>query len=374
MDSKNDENDGKDGNDKDPRPIQECQPNETRHSLENQTRPVLPRLTSKSRAPPSDLGSEQDTQNSQQPDRVTDSPGQPPRHHSGPIHLRGSKEIPLHTEKESASTSSPPGNNVSPGPATTACTEDASPESTRRQTLTPAKLSSKSKEDGEESEMEDSKGEAGEGQNPPIQIPKVTPLSSGLTIPPDLAKLAQGLEGKYVDEFGNILDWDGQVLGRAAGDLPSMIGRPVSSTGEILDEDGQVAGYVAENDVARRPSSPPSPQPIQGMGNGLRVDHHGNILDAGGNIVGHFNPEHLARQAGNDQGAGEGAGAASGRRSRAGPSQETRSRSRSRPTAAPSPSEIYLDVKSTNDGVQLIIKIPTVFNGGTSPNIHIGTG
>ncbi|ROT42599.1 hypothetical protein SODALDRAFT_19121 [Sodiomyces alkalinus F11] len=375
----NDENDEAviDNRDADTSPSEQTQHGKTKRASGSQRRPALPRLTSQSRAPPSDFGSEQDAQTSQQPDGVTDSSDQPPPHQnqSGPVHVRGSKEIPLHPRKESASTSTSTStsksrrhrDNVSPPPpATTERTEDVSPELTRHQTPTPAKPSppSESKDEAAGDHQRDENGEP-EGQNAPIQIPKVTPISSGLAIPPNLAELVEGLEGKYVDEFGNILDWDGQVLGRAAGDLPSMIGRPVSSTGEIMDEDGQVVGYVAENDVVQRPSTPPSPQPIQGMGNGLKVDHHGNILDASGNVVGHFDPDHLARQA-------SGRRTGTGSRSRPRPSQEARGRSRPRPTAAPSPSEIYLDVKSTNDGVQLIIKIPTVFNGGENPNIHIG--
>ena len=49
-----------------------------------------------------------------------------------------------------------------------------------------------------------------------IEIPKITPLSG-----PSPSELARGLEGKFVDEFGNILDWDGTVLGRVDGDLPN---------------------------------------------------------------------------------------------------------------------------------------------------------
>ncbi|KAM0270838.1 hypothetical protein ACHAQH_009318 [Verticillium albo-atrum] len=207
------------------------------------------------------------------------------------------------------------------------------------------------------------KNKSDDEENPTIQIPKVTPLASGLTLPPNLAELAENLEDKYVDEFGNILEWDGRVLGRVEGDLPSMIGRPVSATGEIISQDGLVVGYVAENDtIAPRP---PSPKPIQGMGEGMKVDHMGNILNKHNKIVGHFNAEELVdapepiRRA-RSGGGGGGGGCKCGH-------------DRPRPTAAPSPSEIYLDVKSTNDGVQLIIKIPTVFNGGGTPNIHIGT-
>lgn len=210
-----------------------------------------------------------------------------------------------------------------------------------------------------------------DGQNPTIQIPKVTPLASGLKLPPNLAELAEGLEDKYVDEFGNILDWDGEVLGRVEGDLPLMIGRPVSATGEVMTEEGEVVGYVVENDALEPP--PPPPQPIHGMGEGLKVDHLGNIINADNKVVGHFNSEMLGKdvEIGGPRPKGKPDGPHRGPHNCScggGPPLGPK------PTAAPSPSEIYLDVKSTNDGVQLIIKIPTVFNGGNGQNIHISTG
>lgn len=157
-------------------------------------------------------------------------------------------------------------------------------------------------------------------QNPDIKIPKITPVQSSGETP---KALAQGLVGKYVDEFGNILDWDGTVLGRVEGDLPSMVGRPVSESGEILDEEGEVAGHVSEN-YAR-----PALKPLE---NGLKVDDDGNIYSQDGEVVGKLNDKSPA------------------------------TRSDPKPAPAPSPSDIYLDVKSTHDGIQLIIKIPTVFN------------
>ncbi|GJC87906.1 hypothetical protein ColLi_10744 [Colletotrichum liriopes] len=195
-------------------------------------------------------------------------------------------------------------------------------------------------------------------KNAPIQIPKVTPLSSGLTLPPNLAELAQGLDGKYVDEFGNILDWNGQVLGRVEGDLPSMIGRPVAVTGEIFSEDGEV--------------------PIEGMGDGLKVDHMGNILDKNNNVVGHFDGAPLAKslqQTGQAGNSGQSSGARPGHVPDTRTSCPQCTAHQPKPSSTtPSPSEIFMDVKSTNDGIQLIIKIPTVFHGGGNPNIHIGTG
>ncbi|UKZ66105.1 uncharacterized protein TrAtP1_007287 [Trichoderma atroviride] len=42
-------------------------------------------------------------------------------------------------------------------------------------------------------------------------------------------------------------------------------------------------------------------------------------------------------------------------------SQDTAGKAKEAP---PGPSDVYLDVKSTHDGIQLIIRIPTVFRNG----------
>jgi hypothetical protein len=135
-------------------------------------------------------------------------------------------------------------------------------------------------------------------ENPEIRIPRIKPVSdttsSGTNtdqqqqqqIPQsqnqemDLQKLAAGLDGKYVDEFGNILDWDGTVLGRVQGDLPSMVGRPVTADGQVLDEDGEVAGQVCDNYIE---PEPPKLKPL--ASGGLKVDDEGFIYDDQGNRV-----------------------------------------------------------------------------------------
>lgn len=272
--------------------------------------------------------------------------------------MRESREIPLHP-KQSSEGPEQEEETDAPTPAP-ADGQAAGDEGSRPDAPSPAMSSSlKNKEESD-------------GENPTIQIPKVTSVASGLTLPPNLAELAANLEGKYVDEFGNVLDWDGRVLGRVEGDLPSMIGRPVAATGEVLSEDDEVVGYVAENETIQ-PAVPP-PRPIHGMGNGLKVDHLGNILDQDDNVVGHFNSDHMGKALEQKEQAGQSGTTNSQDQGDAG-QQGSDARSRNpKPTAAPSPSEIYLDVKSTNDGVQLIIKIPTVFNGGGGPNIHISSG
>ncbi|CAH0035834.1 unnamed protein product [Clonostachys rhizophaga] len=178
-------------------------------------------------------------------------------------------------------------------------------------------------------------------------IPRIVPTGSLRYDPPGSEDppppkprhetLAQGLEGRYVDEFGNVLDWDGTVLGRVEGDLPSMVGRPVSQNGEILDTDGDVVGYVSDNYI----------QPErQELGNGLQVDGEGNIYNQDGAVIGKLN-EPPNKDAKSSWPAKQ--------RVEAPPPPP-------KPASAPNPSEIYLDVKSTFDGIQIIIKIPTIFN------------
>ncbi|PTB53647.1 hypothetical protein M431DRAFT_63966, partial [Trichoderma harzianum CBS 226.95] len=171
--------------------------------------------------------------------------------------------------------------------------------------------------------------------NPDIKIPRIQPIERD----EPLASRAQGLVGKFVDEFGNILDWDGTVLGSAEGDLPSMVGRPVSESGEILDITGEVVGYVSENHT--RPT-------LSDLEGGLKIDGAGNIYNKNGDIVGKMNKP--------STGEGETSGQQSTDQGKS--SQDAGGKANA---ATPSPSEVYLDVKSTHDGIQLIIKIPTIF-------------
>ncbi|KAI2615816.1 hypothetical protein GGS26DRAFT_455229 [Hypomontagnella submonticulosa] len=183
------------------------------------------------------------------------------------------------------------------------------------------------------------------------KIPKITPI--GTTPPPDLLRLAHGLGGNVVDDVGNIVDESGKVLGHAIGDLPAMVGRKVADNGEVYGEDGEIIGYVSEN-FTDQPTPTDIPENVLG---GLKVDHQGNILDTNGNIIGRFNEK-----------AGEnGSLAPFMNRSRANQSQanDSKPRDEEKPKVnahtGGSPSDIFLDVKSTTDGIQLTIRIPTTF-------------
>lgn len=177
------------------------------------------------------------------------------------------------------------------------------------------------------------------------------------------------LVGKTIDEYGHIVDEDtGKVLGRVAGDLPSMVGRVVSNeAGDVLDDDGELLGYVAE--VEQKPGPGAGTMGMddfmsapRGPG-GLRVDQHGNILGPEGNIVGSFydkiagfgKPAPPSLSGGDQQKAEE-----EPRPPR--PSAQ----SHRKEAKGESPSDIFLDVKSTHEGIQLTIRIPTVFPAGGS--------
>ncbi|KAJ4248685.1 hypothetical protein NW762_012523 [Fusarium torreyae] len=200
------------------------------------------------------------------------------------------------------------------------------------------------------------RGSEPKASNPEIRIPRIKPVSESTGTDqeskpqPSPKELAAGLDGKYVDEFGNILDWDGTVLGRVEGDLPSMVGRPVTASGEVLDEDGEVAGYVCDNYIK------PDLKPLAG---GLKVDDEGIIYDDQGNKVGKLDKPMQ------EDGPEKGSGGKEQDKEQQGQGQNQQKNAGSnnpKPTGAPRPDELFLDVKSTFDGIQLIIKIPTVFN------------
>jgi len=250
-------------------------------------------------------------------------------------------------------------------------------------------------------------------------IPPISPtIPSRPQLPPYVGSF---LLGKTVDEAGDIRDdKTGQLLARAGGDLPSIVGRKVSNRqGDILGEDGELLGYVADIEIERKGSGASSPSAGSGMvprslfevmgrsNSSLMVDAEGNILDAGGNVVGKFhdnnNPMHRQQREremekeGETRGRGEEKAAETGagggkswevplpepqpqqpeseeRHER--PPRRTEEERRQNAQAwrkenpGESPSDIFLDVKSTTEGIQLTIRIPTVFGSQqVKPNI-----
>ncbi|KAK3988512.1 hypothetical protein QBC44DRAFT_370962 [Cladorrhinum sp. PSN332] len=269
-------------------------------------------------------------------------------------------------------------------------------------------------------------------------IPKISPSGISLTaerpkLPPFVGSF---LVGKTVDESGDIIDdRTGQVLARAGGDLPEIVGRKVSNReGDILGDNGELLGYVADIEIERKSGSSPQTthagQPrslfdLMGRNNAsLMVDHLGNILNANGEVVGKFhdNNNPLHRKEKEDEAVRQriqqmaAAGPSSTRKHSvkgvpeepSPPPKSSKRQSQSRPLQSPqpsqpqtqsaeqsqprprrtederrqnaeawrkenpgeSPSDIFLDVKSTTEGIQLTIRIPTVFGGQhLKPNI-----
>lgn len=214
------------------------------------------------------------------------------------------------------------------------------------------------------------------------------------------------LVGKTIDEFGDILDKNGTVLGRVEGDLPSMIGRSISNArGDVLGDDGELLGYVAEVEMGQGEQKSSQEQVptwsltevMQAMAaagkgpGGLRVDPFGNILDGEGNFVGSFHDNVSGFGKKNAPANGENTPISHGKekksRSRAPKNNSTPQKEETETNAEPSsqseprenaqnhrredpkesPSDIFLDVKSTTEGIQLTIRIPTVFNSGGQP-------
>ncbi|KAK3955464.1 hypothetical protein QBC32DRAFT_367794 [Pseudoneurospora amorphoporcata] len=262
-------------------------------------------------------------------------------------------------------------------------------------------------------------------------IPKISSPSNsekgGISVPPSsrpqlLPYIGCFLKGKTVDEYGDIIDpQTGTILARAGGDLPSIVGRQVSNNqGDILGDEGELLGYVADVEIGKTAASA-APTPMMSLAEvlsknkaALMVDHEGNILDAQGSVVGKFldkiNPMHKERQekeekekkqngkgkgkAREEEGGGipapqyeetededeeEGAPeeAEKPQREQSRPPRRTEEERRANAAAwrkenpEESPSDIFLDVKSTTEGIQLTIRIPTVFGNGQQlkPNI-----
>lgn len=257
------------------------------------------------------------------------------------------------------------------------------------------------------------------------KIGSISPVSPGIQIStadrPELPPFVGSyLVGKLVDEDGDIIDEKaGQLLAHAAGDLPAMVGRRVSNAqGDILGDNGELLGYVADIEWPKT-RSPPAGQPrslfdLMGRAtSSLMVDHTGNILDSTGNVVGKFhdnnNPLHRkekeekearerleAQQKGSEndrqprsppptpspprqqqqqqeqsqeqEQSAAGEGQSRPRRTEDERRQNAHAWRKENPNE--SPSDIFLDVKSTREGIQLTIRIPTVFNGQqTTPHI-----
>ncbi|CAN8102113.1 unnamed protein product [Discula destructiva] len=102
------------------------------------------------------------------------------------------------------------------------------------------------------------------------------------------------LDGKPFESFeGNVVDgkgwviWEGQTVGKVIeGDLKALQGKTVDADGEILDKNGNVIGK-AERYEEEEPEAEPEPEQIDmSILAGKRVNKAGNVVDSNGVIYG----------------------------------------------------------------------------------------
>ncbi|KAH8649120.1 hypothetical protein BX600DRAFT_110411 [Xylariales sp. PMI_506] len=205
--------------------------------------------------------------------------------------------------------------------------------------------------------------------SPIPKISKVLPITS--QPPPDLSRLAHGLGGFTVDDVGCVVNDEGKVLGHVTGDLPALVGRKVADNGEIYGDRGELIGFVTEN-LTGHP--PPEATPLPG---GLTVDIDGNIRDRSGNIIGALNNHRRPQGNTNKEEGPQPSKAISpltspqkekpqpGANATGDAKEETPKGEKDEKENNGIPADIFLDVKSTADGIQLTIRIPTVFKQET---------
>ena len=99
----------------------------------------------------------------------------------------------------------------------------------------------------------------------------------------------EALEGHQVNEEGQVVDSEGNVLGQLAeGDIAAVKGLTINDQGEVVDEDGNVVGRVELADGAAEKLAAVADQlkPDIRILEGLKVNKKGKILDEEGEEIG----------------------------------------------------------------------------------------
>lgn len=125
-------------------------------------------------------------------------------------------------------------------------------------------------------------------EGPFSELPNCTVNKEGEIVTPGgdvVGRLVQGdaktLFGRAVDDDGDILDKNGNVLGKAerwekpveAKDVNPMSGRKVNREGNVVDENGDVIGKLTSGDLEKCA--------------GKKIDDDGDVIDQKGSILGH---------------------------------------------------------------------------------------
>lgn len=116
----------------------------------------------------------------------------------------------------------------------------------------------------------------------------------------------EALEGKEINSEGEILDEDGEVIGKLAeGNLEDVKGLTVNEKGEVVDADGNVLGKVELAEGAAEKLADLSALLDVRILEGLKVNKKGKVLDEEGEEIGHLTEGEAADVAGkliNDKG------------------------------------------------------------------------
>ncbi|KAI0129851.1 hypothetical protein BJ170DRAFT_681343 [Xylariales sp. AK1849] len=125
-------------------------------------------------------------------------------------------------------------------------------------------------------------------EGPFTELPGCTVNKEGHVVTPGgdvVGRLTSGdpktLFGRAVDDDGDILDKNGNVLGHAerwepeeiAKDVSPMAGRKVNKEGNVVDENGDVVGKLTSGDLSKC--------------SGKKIDDDGDVVDQKGSILGH---------------------------------------------------------------------------------------
>jgi ribosomal protein L13 len=125
-------------------------------------------------------------------------------------------------------------------------------------------------------------------EGPFTELPGCTVNKEGHVVTPGgdiVGRLTSGdpkiLFGRAVDDDGDILDKNGNVLGHAerwepeevAKDVNPMSGRKVNREGNVVDENGDLIGKLTSGDLSKCA--------------GKKIDDDGDVVDQKGSIVGH---------------------------------------------------------------------------------------
>jgi hypothetical protein len=97
----------------------------------------------------------------------------------------------------------------------------------------------------------------------------------------------EALEGRQLNEEGQIVDEEGNVLGELKeGDIEAVQGMNINEKGEVLDEEGNVIGQVELAEGAAAHLAKSMPQVDLRILDGLKVNKKGKILDGEGEPIG----------------------------------------------------------------------------------------